>query len=195
MTNLCESVCSTRIANQLGSDSWVKELVIKFVWVQMTNFSGTFLSTHTLSLWNSNLWVILLDLQPRWLRNGHTTSNRRRFNIDITSMHREKKKSINFHLISTYFFDVFSMGEKSTLFHRTFFDVMSEKLTSFRRTFFDVNSISEKSISFWRTSFGATSMSEISTSFRCAFLDLISINEKSTLFCCYFRCNLDGKLI
>ena len=90
MTNLCESVCSTRIANQLGSDSWVKELVIKFVWVQMTNFRGTFLSTHTLSLWNSDLWVILLDLQPRWLRNRHITSNRRRFDIDITSMHRKK---------------------------------------------------------------------------------------------------------
>ena len=85
--------------------------------------------------------------------------------MPILRRYVEKKIWINFHVISTYFFDVISMGEKSTSFRRTLFDVisMSEKLTSFRRILF-----------------GVTSMSEISTSFRCFF---------------FFRLDFDGRKI
>ena len=47
---------------------------------------------------------------------------------------------MSFHVISTYFFDVISLVEKSTWFPRTFFDVISmvEICTLFLLTFFDV---------------------------------------------------------
>ena len=52
----------------------------------MTNFNESYLSTHALNLWNSDFWVILVNFWSRWLRTGHTTSNRRRFNVHITSI-------------------------------------------------------------------------------------------------------------
>ena len=56
--------------------------------------------------------------------------------------------STNFHVISTYFFDVTSLVKKSTLFPRTFFHVISivEKSTLFVRTFFDVISKSSRCV-------------------------------------------------
>ena len=107
-------------------------------------------------------------------QGDYATDTPRRINVDLMSILRryvEKKISISFHVISTYFFDAISMGEKSTSFRRTFFNVtlISEKSTSFQRTFFDVISMSEKSISFRRTLFGVTSMSEISTLSWCVF--------------------------
>ena len=47
------------------------------------------------------------------------------------------------HVISTYFFDVISLIEKSTLFPCTFFDVTSmvEKSLLFPRIFFDAISV------------------------------------------------------
>ena len=103
------------------------------------------------------------DITPRnkWKKgpNGHSTSNRRRYVEDLIST--------NFHVISTYFFDIISLIEKSTSFSHTFFDVISmvEISTFFPRTFFYVISMSKKSMLFPRT-----------------FFDVISLVEKSTLF-------------
>ena len=70
--------------------------------------------------------------------------------VDLTSILRwyvEDQTSTNFHVISTYFFDVILLIEKSTLFPRTFFDAISmvEKSILFPRTFFDVILMEEKS--------------------------------------------------
>ena len=67
---------------QFDLDWWVKELVIKFR-VLMTNFSESFLVTHTWSLWNSDFWVMLVNLWLRWLRYGQTTLNQCQFNVSI----------------------------------------------------------------------------------------------------------------
>ena len=73
----------------------------------------------------------------------------------------------NFHVISTYFFDVISLIEKSTLFPLTFFDVISmdEKSTLFTRTFFDVIYLVEISTLFLLTLFDVILMDKNSTSF------------------------------
>ena len=132
MTNLCEWFCSTHIASQLGSDWWVKKVIIKFVWVQMTNFSDSSLSTQTLSLWNSGFWVILVTLSSRWLRTGHIALKRRQFDVDIMSIRRKENTDklkrhfdvlfqCNFDgqkidVVSTYFVGITSMREISTSF-------------------------------------------------------------------------------
>ena len=81
------------------------------------------------------------------------TGTPRRIHVDSTWILRryvEEQISTNFHVISTYFFDVISMVEKSTWFPRTFFDIISlfEKFTWFSRTFFDVISMVKKSTWF-----------------------------------------------
>ena len=91
---------------------------------------------------------------------------------DVDSMAKlrryvEEKISTIFDVISTYFFDVISMGEKWTSFRRTF--SMSEKSMLFRRTFFDIISMSQKSMLF-----------------RCTFFDLISMNKKLDIVSTYF---------
>ena len=57
----------------------------------------------------------------------------------MSVLHRYVKDQIltNFHIISTYFFDVILLAEKSKLFPRTFFDVISlaEKSSLFSQTF------------------------------------------------------------
>ena len=93
-----------------------------------------------------------------------------RFDVDLTLILRryvEDQMSTNFHVISTFFFDVISLIEKSTSFSRTFFDVISmvEISAFFPRTFFDIISMFEKSTLFPRT-----------------FFNVISLVEKSTLF-------------
>ena len=110
--------------------------------------------------------------------NGRTTSNRRGFDVDITS-NVEDQISTNFHVISAYFFDAVSIVEKSTWFPRTFFDLISlvEKSTLFPRTFFDVISIVEKSTLFPRTFFDVISMVEICTLFLFTFFDVILIGK------------------
>ena len=85
--NLCESFCSTHIASQLDSDSRVKELVIKFVWVQMTNFSESFLSTYTLCLSSSDLWVL-----STFSQGDYAMDKPRRINIDSMSILRRYKR-------------------------------------------------------------------------------------------------------
>ena len=70
--------------------------------------------------------------------------------MSILRRYAEKKILINFHVISTYIFDLISMDEKSTSFWHIFFDVISmrEKWTSFRRTFFNPISMAKKSMLF-----------------------------------------------
>ena len=97
---------------------------------------------------------------------NYSTGAPHRIEVDSTSiLHRyvEDQISTNFHVISTYFFDVISPIEKSTLFPCSFFDVISlvkkstlfpcslfdvEKFTLFPRTFFDVISMVRKSAWF-----------------------------------------------
>ena len=73
--------------------------------------------------------------------NGHTTSNPRRFDVDITSIRRRPNFDefprhfrvlfrCNFdgrkiHVVFTYFFQCYFAGRKSTLFPRTFSNVIS----------------------------------------------------------------------
>ena len=69
--------------------------------------------------------------------------NLSRIDVDLTWIVRryvEDQILTNLHVISTYFFDIILLIEKSTSFPRTFFDVifMVKKFTSFRRTFFNV---------------------------------------------------------
>ena len=53
--------------------------------------------------------------QITYYYNGHNTLNRHRFGVDITWI-CQKKISINFHVFSTYFFEVISMGENPHCF-------------------------------------------------------------------------------
>ena len=149
------------------------------------------------------------------------SNTQRAHHVDLTRILRryvEDQISTNFHIVSivlfqcnftdqkiqvvsTYFFNVILMVEKSTSFPRTFFrcnfdggkihvistyffDVilLIEKSASFPRTFFDVISMVEKSKSFPRTFFEVTLMVQKSTLFPCAFLDVISFVEISTVF-------------
>ena len=90
----------------------------------------------------------------------------------------------NFHVISTNFFDIISLIEKSKSCPSAFFDAISmvEKSTLFLRTFIDVISMVEKSTLEPRTFFCVISLFEISTAFLLTFLNLILMVEKSTLF-------------
>ena len=123
------------------------------MWVILFYLHSKSVGLRLKSLWNSDLRVILVNLQTRWLWNGHTALNQHRFDVDITS-YVETKILINFHAISTYFFDII---------------LMAEKLRSFWRTFFDVISMDEISTSFGCIFFDLTSMDEKSTLFRCIF--------------------------
>ena len=81
------------------------------------------------------------------------TGTPRRIHVDSTLVLRrfvEDQISTNILVISTYFFDVISLIEKSTSFPRTFFDVilLVEKSTLFPRTLFDVISLVEISTLF-----------------------------------------------
>ena len=96
----------------------------------------------------------------------------------------EDQISTNFHIISTYFFRCNFAVEKSTLFSRTFFDVISlvKISTFFPRTFFDVISLVEKSILFPLTSTYVILMVEKFTLFASTFCDEISMGKFSRSF-------------
>ena len=88
-----------------------------------------------------------LSAMPSMSRH-YPTGTPRQIDVDSTWILRryvEDQISTNFHVVSTYFFDVISLIEKSTLFPRTSFDVISmvEKSTSFPRIFFNVISFVE----------------------------------------------------
>ena len=134
------------------------------------------------------------------LPNGHTTSNRRGFGMDITSI-RRRPNFDEFPRHSAYFLDVISMVEKCTSFPCTFFDLISmvkkstlfprtfigvisqvENSTLFPRTFYDVISMTEKSTLFPRTFFNEISMAKIFTLFLRTFFDVILMGKNSTSF-------------
>ena len=106
----------------------------------------------------------------------------------ILRRYAEDQISTNFHVISTYFCRCNFDGRKSTLFPRTFFDVilMAKKSTLFPRTFFGVTSLVKKSTMFPRTCFHVISLVEISTVFLLTFFDVILMVEKSTLLASTF---------
>ena len=98
------------------------------------------------------------------------TGTPRRIHVDSTSIlyrYVEDQILMNFRFISTYFFDVILLIEKSTPFTRTFLDLISmvKKFTLFPRTLFDVISMVEKSTLFPRTCFNVILMGKNSTSF------------------------------
>ena len=87
------------------------------------------------------------------LQNRIPTDTPRQIDVDsmlILRRYVEKKISMNFHIMSTYFFNVISMGKKLTLFRRSFIDesLMGEKSTPFRLTFFDLISLDVTSTLF-----------------------------------------------
>ena len=82
----------------------------------------------------------------------------RGINVDSTSIlpwYVKDQILTNLHIISTYFFDVISLVEKSKMFSRTFFYVISMvgKFMLFPRIFFDVISMVKNSTLIWRTFF------------------------------------------
>ena len=126
----------------------------------------------------------------------------------------EEQFSTSFHVISTNFFDLISLIEKSTSFPHTFFDVISmvEKSTLFPHTFFDVISMVEKSTlfphvfflcnfdgrkihlattQFFQCNFSRRNIYFVST----YFFDLILMVEKSTLCFDKFWMNLTSFLV
>ena len=86
---------------------------------------------------------------------SNPTGTPRRIDVDSTSILRryiEDQISMNFWVISTYFFGVIFLIKKSTSFPPTFFDVIRsvfEKSTLFPRTFFDAISLDKKSTLFY----------------------------------------------
>ena len=118
----------------------------------------------------------------------------RRIDFNSTRILRgyvEDKISTNFHVISTYFFDVISLTEKLTSFPRTFFDLISmvKQSTLFPRTFYDVISMVEKSTSFSLVFFDAILMVEKSTLFPRTFFDEILTGRNLTSFLVKLQAN------
>ena len=133
----------------------------------------------------------LLVLSQLLIPNRHPTSNRRRFHVDITSIHRRP----NFDEFPCHFHILFRCkfaDQKSTSFPRTFFDVISvvKKSTFFPVTFFTVISLVEKSTLLPRTFFDVISLVEISTMFLLISFDLILMAEFART---YFEEVLMGK--
>ena len=120
-------------------------------------------------------------------QSENSTGTPSRIHVDSTGILRryvEDQISTNFHVISSYFFDVILMVRKSTSFPRTFFDVISliQKSTLFPRTFFDVISLIEKSTLFPRTFFDVICLVEICTLFLLTSFDVILLGKNSTSF-------------
>ena len=136
---------------------------------------------------NGKMFLLYINIKSKCLNINVPTGTRRRIHVDSTWILRRYVKdqiSKNFHVISTYFFDVISMVEKSTWIPRTFFDVISlvKKSTWILRTFFDVISMVRKCTLFPRTFFDVISMVEKSTLFPRTFINVISMVEICTLF-------------
>ena len=102
----------------------------------------------------------------------------------ILSRHVKDQISTIFRVISAFFFNVFLMVEKSTLFALTFFNVilLVEQSALFPRNFFDAIFMVEKFTFFLRTFFDVIAIVEKSTLFPHTFFNVILMVEKSTLF-------------
>ena len=114
----------------------------------------------------------------------------RQIDVDSTSILRrcvEDQISTNFIVISTYFFDVISLIEKSTSFPRTFFDGRNVHVF-----FFDGRNVHVFSMYFIRCNFDVRKIHVVFTCFlQCNFSGL-KIHVVST---CFFRRNFDGRKI
>ena len=155
-----------------------------------TEKASEFLDHHLQPIMRSGMSYIkvtndfLLKLKNLKEPNSHTTSNPHRFDVDFMLIRRRPnfdEFQRHFHV----FFDVISsLVKKSTLFPRTFFDVISmvEKSTLFPLTFFDVISMAEKSTLFLRTFFDVISLVEISTLFLLTFFETILMGKNLASF-------------
>ena len=128
--------------------------------------------------------VSYLENFPVYMRNTTTnnynellnpTDTPRWIDVDSTWILRwyvEDQISKNFHVISSYFFDVISLVEKSTSFPRTFFDVISmiQKSMLFPRTLLGLILMVEKSTLFPRTFVGLIRWSKYRRFFHVLFL-------------------------
>ena len=124
------------------------------------------------------------------MRNGHTTSNRRRFHVDITSIHQGPNFD-EFPVVSTYFFDVFSLLKKSRSFPRTIFDVilLIEMFRLFPRPFFDVISLVKNSTLFLLTFFDVILMVEECSLLARTYCDEIWTGRNMTSFLVKLQAN------
>ena len=112
--------------------------------------------------------------------NEHTTSNQRRFHVDITLICRRPNFD-EFHVICTYFFDVILLIEKSTSLPCFFF-----------RCNFDGPKTHIVSTYFFQCNFDGQKIHVVSTYFfRCNCAGR-NIHVVSTYF---FRCNINGPKI
>ena len=116
-----------------------------------------------------------------------TTGTPRRIDVDSTwNLHRyvEDQTSTNFHVISTYFFDVISLIEKFTSLPRTFFDITSlvEKIHVVSTYFFRCNFAGQKLLVvytyFYRRNFDGRKIHVVYT----YFFNEISMGKNSTSF-------------
>ena len=126
--------------------------------------------------WTIFLLVMRLSKSVIKISNGHITSNRHQFHIDIKSIHRRP----NFNEFPRHFHVLFwcnFVEKKSTSFPRPFFGVISmvKKSTFFRRSFFGVILLVEKPTLFPHTFLEVISLLEISRFFPHTFLDVISL--------------------
>lgn len=109
---------------------------------------------------------------PKDVGNNFPTTTTLRIDVNSTPILRsyvKKKISMYFHVVSMYFFNVISVGEKSTSFPHSLFQVILMR---------------KKSRLFWCTLFDVISMGGKSTSFQCTFFEVILIGERSTFFQC-----------
>ena len=122
---------------------------------------------------------------------SNPTRTPRRIDVDSTWIlhgYVEDQISTNFHVVSTYFFDVISLIEISTYFFRRNFDGrrIHVVFTYFFRCNFDGRKIRVVSTYFFRCNFDGRKIHFVSTYFcRCNF-DGQKIYLSPT---CIFRCN------
>ena len=172
------------------------------------NYFSLFLSIY------SNCRVILVKPQSRWLRTGHTTSNRRRFDVYITLIRRKENInkfphdfdvlfSCNFDgrkiiVVLTYFlrckFDDWKIGLVSTYFLRCNFD--EQKIDVFSACFVKHN-FNEQNIHrrfdvlfstwfWWRKNQRCFCVFLVQLRWNCAYFDVILKFKKSWLFWFFF---------
>ena len=114
-------------------------------WLNVGQFFGLFKAglTGFLALCDSNIWnlIVTSGTNNSWVPKGHNTSNWRRFDVDITSIHW--KKNID---------ELLRCLDNGVIFGVI---LKGENLTSFRRAYFDVISINKIWTSLWRIFFNA----------------------------------------
>ena len=132
-----------------------------------------------MSLQNSGVWVILVNLESRWLRTEHTTTNRCQFDVGITSIRRREDMD-NF----SHHFDVLFQCN----FDEQKFDVV---LTYFLLSNFDERKIDVVSTCFVQGNFDEQNIDVVSMYFFRLDFDGRKINVVSVYFLVQFRWKSD----